>query len=440
MTALLLFVIPLAGFAAGKCAIPGDAVESPLETQADTGENIVYPAPEIQYPRSCNDSLTVYITGAADGKPLVRRGTAFFSRASGAYEYTQGALVYRGIDYARSELNLASPSGGIVIEGQRTNLLTYSQQLDVWGTRVRLTSITPNAATFLGLGGVAEAIAPNTETGAHKVTHNAGIQTELRLGVSVYAKYLNRQWMILEGTEGGVEFIGSFHDLVNCAAGSTVGGVVDSYAELWGGWCYVAHVQDHTGIGSIFHGVGTAISDGNTSYAGSGADEIYAVGAQVEKGFPSTYIATTSSEVTRAADNLYFEVEGILETEGSFEAAVSPNWDCSWLVDGDLHVVFSAADLLLAYEKTGGECRWRLSDGSTDITYNHDLIRGTAHKVRVSWGPLLQLQADDYPVQSAEGAELSFDGYAYIGSDEGANGWFGVVDEIKVFGKFRSLQ
>ena len=206
---------------------------------------------------------------------------------------------------------------GLLIEESRTNLLTYSEQLD-------------NAAwtNFNTTGSAAAAVvAPDGLTTAEKLVESATTTTHyLYCGVttsadstftmSVYAKAAERSIFEIRiadvGFSSGSRAYVTF-DLSN--SGAQVSGnisassVTSGVVALGGGWfrCWLSATLAVTSTTTTcvlsLRTSAAAVSAGET-YTGDGTSGLYVWGAQLEAGaFPTSYIPTVAAQVTRAADS-----------------------------------------------------------------------------------------------------------------------------------------
>jgi uncharacterized protein (UPF0333 family) len=191
---------------------------------------------------------------------------------------------------------------GLLIEEQRTNLLTYSEQFDnaAW-TKSRLT-ITANTVVAPDGALTGDKLVETTETGVHQVIQGVTCTSGVAYTYSCYVKAAERTAATI--TMASAAFP-TTQMLVNISAKSisTISGtpVASSVSDVGGGWIRVTVTQTATATGN---GSGqTGVYNGTTNYTGDGYSGIYIWGAQLEAGaFATSYIPTVASQVTRSAD------------------------------------------------------------------------------------------------------------------------------------------
>jgi hypothetical protein len=191
---------------------------------------------------------------------------------------------------------------GLLIEEQRTNLVTYSEEFDnaAW-TKSRLT-ITANTVIAPDGALTGDKLVETTETGVHQVLQGVTCTSGVTYTYSCYVKAAERTSATI--TLASTAFP-TTRILVNISAKtiSTDSGtpVASSVSDVGGGWLRVSVTQTATATGN---GNGqTGVYNGANSYTGDGYSGIYIWGAQLEAGaFPTSYIQTVASQVTRSAD------------------------------------------------------------------------------------------------------------------------------------------
>jgi hypothetical protein len=211
---------------------------------------------------------------------------------------------------------------GILIEEQRTNLLTYSEQFDnaIW-TKTR-SSITANATTAPDGTTTADKLVEDaTATNTHQIAQTASFTAGTAYTQTVFAKAGERSKIELRLT--GAAFssnqAASF-DLATGAIATAAGAPVTSIEQFPNGWwrCRITATADVTSTASAT----MRLSNGaTTSYTGDGTSGLYIWGAQVGAGAdPAFYIPTVASQVTRAADVMRIEdlTGWFNQSEGTF--------------------------------------------------------------------------------------------------------------------------
>jgi hypothetical protein len=220
-----------------------------------------------------------------------------------------GAMVNKGntpktyikttdrLDIPRLDYSGGATCPTLLLEPQRTNLQTYSEDLTNGAWITSNASVVPNQTT-----------SPDGTTTADKVDYGSGsgfIRNGVTLGsattFSIFVKYFDVQWIQIM-TSGDVNHYANF-DVQNGVLGN-VGSSTEAEIEDYGNGWYriVAKFVSGTFAGQprLYK-----ISSGVRPWAGGdgGAGSYYMWGGQQEVGtFQTSYIPTTSSTVTRIAD------------------------------------------------------------------------------------------------------------------------------------------
>ncbi|CAB4241090.1 hypothetical protein UFOVP22_59 [uncultured Caudovirales phage] len=212
------------------------------------------------------------------------------------------ALQTAASGVARFDCNpTTSESLGLLIEEQRTNLLTYSDQFDnaAW-TKTRST-ITSNYAIAPDGTQTADALIEDSSNNSHFVNNGATVVNGALYTASIYAKANQRGYLSLV-VIASTAASNTFFNLTNGTIVSTSANATSSITAVGNGWyrCSISVTVSSTGI-SVYPGIS---ADGITSsYQGNGYSGIYIWGAQLEAGsFATSYIPTVASQVTRIAD------------------------------------------------------------------------------------------------------------------------------------------
>jgi len=235
-----------------------------------------------------------------------------FTRAStGTFYNSVGVLSTAAAGVARFDFNpITNDSLGLLIEEQRTNLFTYSEDFSNAAWTKANSSITANAATAPDGALTADKLVENTATADHAFRGDATISAGATISFSIYAKAGERSNIRLQfadtattsqtlvffnlsnGTLSGLQQTGS----------STLGSA--SITALSNGWYRCVLIGRIDGSATTARcRVSLADTSNNISYTGDGTSGAFIWGAQLEAGaFPTSYIQTVASQVTRAAD------------------------------------------------------------------------------------------------------------------------------------------
>ena len=242
---------------------------------------------------------------------------------------------------------------GLLVEESRTNLLTYSSDFanEGWIKTGSAFTITPNAT--LGLDGAVSGtlIVPSTATSPFVELSRLIDAT----GGTAYAA----TYIVKDGGLRYAQLIGPANvfgtgyvnfDLqagtITAQSSGTSQSLSASIVRLGGGWvaiCVKVAALQSTGFRASLNFIKTATTArGVNEGAFDGTSGIYIWGAQLEAGsFPTSYIPTTTAQVTRAADIAsvnelspwYNPEQGTLFVEWATEHSASDKWIFS-LSDG----------------------------------------------------------------------------------------------------------
>jgi hypothetical protein len=239
---------------------------------------------------------------------------------------------------------------GLLVEEARTNLLEYSEEIDnnYWGK---------NAIQPFGSGSVANAttapdgtetadlIKEDTTTASHFVRKEANLAVaSTKYAYSVYVKNIDIDYVTLSFRGAPNNYASATFNLtgsgsLSSSAAAGAGFAVDTtntkIFDVGNGWfrCVLTFTAGSSVSSQSFF---IALSDngvlnlnGITSYAGTEAS-LYIWGSQLEAGaFPTSYIPTSGSTVTRAADVASITGTNFSswynQSEGSFVADFNAN-------------------------------------------------------------------------------------------------------------------
>jgi len=264
-----------------------------------------------------------------------------FTRAStGTFFDSAGVLTSAAIDAPRFDYDPSTLAAqGLLIEEARTNLCLQSEDFATTWT-VTGATVSTNATTAPSGTTTADKLEEDTSTGSHLVTQNITF-TAVSHTASIFAKKAERDWIRVLFFDGTNTF-SAFFNLNTGTVGTITGaGATASIQNVGNGW-YRCAVTATASAGSGSFAPRVALADNNSSYAGSAGSGIFLWGAQLEAGaFPTSYIPTTTTALTRAADVAsvntlspwFNSVTGTLYAEYNIPVAVQ-NQNAVALTDG----------------------------------------------------------------------------------------------------------
>ncbi|MGT2507923.1 phage head spike fiber domain-containing protein [Cupriavidus basilensis] len=231
-----------------------------------------------------------------------------FTRASARWRFSSGGVLVQdgpsvpSLDY--DPVSLAAR--GLLVEEQRTNLLTYSNDLTNAGWSKAAVSVT-DAGSGKVPGFNAQMVVPDATNAAHYVTRNPTLTASTDYCIWAIVKAAGYMRCTIYAT--ATASFGASFDLTaktsadyNLAGGGVVKGrgVIDlggGYLLIWVGgqapWAAAPNV--------VFR---LRDNSGADTFAGDGTSGIVFSGSQVEAGIcPTSLVPTTSAQATRTADS-----------------------------------------------------------------------------------------------------------------------------------------
>lgn len=269
------------------------------------------------YPFYTGDGVSgVYLWGAqfeagSTATSYIPSVETFSGRSSsGTYYNSSGVLATATSGTSRTTYNpaLLGAGGKLLLEPAATNLALYSEQFDNANWAKASLTVTANAVT-----------APDGNTTADKIISNNGVAGQIYQTYSksasaitytatVYAKAAEFSWLQIAFYDGSANGCRGWFDLSAGATGTTAGigtpytGVTLSIQAINNGWyrCSLTATTNTAGSNVLYL---YPVNGDGASTVGNGTNGIYLWGAQYETSAGATsYITTTSSAVTRAAD------------------------------------------------------------------------------------------------------------------------------------------
>ncbi len=236
-----------------------------------------------------------------------------FTRASTATYFDRlGVMRTAAANEPRIDFDPATLAcRGLLIEAPRQNLLLYSQEFNNAEWAKLNVILTADAATAPDGSQTADLIVANTTDGQHFCDSNtSGTYTDgTKYAFSVFVKAAGSVYAAIANfyAAGATEGV---YSVFNLQTGTVHASTAESakITPLPGGWFRISHVvtvnSAATYPNSLMSRVAVPSPTGSLlQYTGDGTSGLYIWGAQLEQeNAPTSYIPTTSSQVTCAAD------------------------------------------------------------------------------------------------------------------------------------------
>jgi hypothetical protein len=217
----------------------------------------------------------------------------------------------------------------LLLEPQRTNLLAFSEQADNAAWVKSNTTVTAN-----------QVVSPDGYTNAEFIVPANGVDGVITQGafsftsgtsytLSVYGKKEDFNFLLLAFPSAAFPTnnrVGLFDLNAGTVASATQSGTGAVITNVGNGWyrCSISIAANATNSGNI---VIAARSSNNLTSLGNGTDGIYIWGAQFEAGaYPTSYIPTLATSVTRVADRAILNNSAALPTAYPFTMYVESEY------------------------------------------------------------------------------------------------------------------
>lgn len=191
---------------------------------------------------------------------------------------------------------------GLLIEEQRTNLLTYSEQFDNAAWTKSNSTVTANATTSPDGTVDADKIVETATTAAFSAVQAPTMALSTSHTFSCYMKAAERSFGVMNIFTGTAS-CWTWFDLSSGTVATLGAGATATITPARDGWyrCTLTIATAASGTPNV--AIWPAATNGVLSYAGTAGSGIFVWGAQLEAGaFATSYIPTVASQVTRTAD------------------------------------------------------------------------------------------------------------------------------------------
>lgn len=247
------------------------------------------------------------IAGIAPSLDLIMSGPGalrdeWVSRPSVASYYdSASALRWAAVNEPRFNHDPATGEAlGLLVEGARTNVITYSEVINAAIWNKTGTAVIANG--FLAPDGMltADKLNETATSGLHHVTRTSTYSANQTYTFSIYARASQRSVIALSTAVNAswAQTLTTFFNLSNGTVQSGTG-VIEPVGNGWYR-CSITATMGSSNASAGFH----VFINGNTAYEGVAGNGVWLWGGQAEIGpAASSYIRTEESEVTRATEN-----------------------------------------------------------------------------------------------------------------------------------------
>ena len=195
---------------------------------------------------------------------------------------------------------LGSSCPRLLLEPQRTNVLTYSEQIDNAAWTKFGSTITANSTTSPDGYTNADKVVEDTSTGAHGSYNVASVTTATAYTWSGFFKASERTKVRIIAQTADTPT--AIYNLSNGTVESTSGSITASIVSFGNGWYRCIATTTSSGTTGFFNW-SMLDASGDVTYTGDGTSGLFAWGCSIEAGAEaSSYINTLGAAVTRGAD------------------------------------------------------------------------------------------------------------------------------------------
>jgi hypothetical protein len=263
-----------------------------------------------------------------------------------AYIPTTSSAVSVGPYSNIPRLNYQNGGGGcpsLLLEAQRTNLFTYSEQINNSAWYKNGLTITANATTSPDGYQNADLFYPTTSGSYRQISQGINVTSGVTYTVSIFVKLAGLTGKFLQIYDVNDNF-GAYFNIDNGTIANTQNGTA-SIENFGNGWykCSLTSTALTTNTAQKGFIITNSSANNSDTITANGTNGFYIWGAQLEAGsYVSSYIPTLGTSVTRVADACY--KTGISSLIGQSEGTV--------FYDGVLTGIDNAYANLINTEKT----------------------------------------------------------------------------------------
>ena len=307
-----------------------------------------------------------------------------FTRSSTAtYVDENGIIQTAAVNTPRFDHDpVTGESLGLLIEESRINLFTYSEDFNSGGWIVTASTVTSNTVTSPAGTTTADTIIPNTTNALHRTYFVVSLSNTTVYTTSYFIKpFENYKKVFLRiggQSNSPVVVWNTQTKTVDDARGIFTSSFIEEYPNGW----YKIGLTMTTNLTTFAPNLGV-VSDSYTfesatnevRFTGDGTSGAYIWGAQLEQGsFPTSYIPTSGSTVTRSSDNASFVGTNLTDWFNLDEGTWIVDTRKTQGIDGYYSALFYMRPVSGTIQ-TRNELYKR--NGTGEFTYQHGINNGT---------------------------------------------------------------
>ena len=311
-------------------------------------------------------------------------GVTFTRSSAATYFNSSGVLSTAGSNAPRFDYDpVTLAAKGLLIEESRTNLVSYSEDIDNAFWNKFGTTVSANATAAPNGTTTADKIIEDTSNGGHQFAKGMGTIVGTYT-ISAYVKAAGRYKGYLQFYSTG----GNANIFFNLQAGTIVSGS-GTMTAVGNGWYRVTATATFTSAVATIYCV-IQRDDSATSYTGDGTSGLHVWGLQLEAGaFATSYIPTTSGSAARSADVATMPTAGWYnQSEGTIFAQAISNAQ-SATNQAVLQVDAADAGRTLIYRPISADTMYVQTDsnaGATQVAMSSgNITSGSSFKVAYAY-------------------------------------------------------
>ncbi len=257
----------------------------------------------------------------------------FTRNDAGTRVNASGNIESIGVDLPR--IDYRGGIGSWLLEPQSQNLIQYSEDFSQ-GSYFTLTSASVSPSTITDPTGNQNSfkLIPDNGTGGNRSIGRSFLNLTGLHTFTCFAKKAEYNYLMLRTRNGPNTAVmfnldnGTYN--VNATSVALVSAKIDDYGNGWYRCSMTLDPSQMTNVGQLFVSLSVGITGNETSsFSGDGVSGVYIFGMQFEEqSYPTSYIATSGSPETRAADsaldsgdlsNYINSTQGVYYTEIKFD-------------------------------------------------------------------------------------------------------------------------